>query len=129
MMCNLQTTEHRCYFCAGLNKLKCKLDARLKAKDLRSGRFKAIECVEGNSSLLPPQLSGLCLKLLPAPRQFLLSHLNSYLCPDMYILYTVLAMHGHVRCFLIVVTAHGLECEYLHLALKVTIFLNTYLCS
>lgn len=41
-------------YCIGLNKLKHKLDARLRAKDLRSGRFKAMERIESTTSVLPP---------------------------------------------------------------------------
>lgn len=41
----------------GLNKLKHKLDLRLKAKDLRSGRFKAMERIESTTSLLPPPVT------------------------------------------------------------------------
>lgn len=41
-------------FCVGLIKLKRKLDTRLKAKELRSGRFQAMERVESTTSSLPP---------------------------------------------------------------------------
>ena len=41
-------------YTVGLNKLKHKLDSRLKAKDLRSGQFKSMEYIESATSLLPP---------------------------------------------------------------------------